>query len=456
MPPRLLLTVVCVALGTSAAPLDLAVNIAFPAITHAFNIGIEGIRWVVVGYVLTYAGLLLLAGRLSDRFGHQRVFRLGIAASIGALAACALAQTFTGFILARMAQGLGAALLLGSGPAILTLAVADAQRARMVGIYTLAFALASASGPLLSGLLVSEWGWPAVFWFRLPVLAVALVLAMVLPPLHKPAGDSTQIDLAGACALLIGIVSVLLALGQGPRTGWLTPAVLALLAAALTALVIYWYRQRCHPDAALLDLAYFRAPSFFGTNVGHLLVSMAVFFVLLLVPFFLARRLPGELGLAGVVLAAEPAGLVLASAAVSRWLKGGVSDRLAVIALAGVATGLGCISLWSASVPVGIMVVTLLVCGGGYGFFHVAAMDRVMAALPATRRGVAGSLNMLTRTIGVATTASAGTLLFKTLGGEADAFQAAFSTTFLIAAGLVLAAGVLFAVSRPGMFSRPR
>jgi len=130
-----------IGLGTSIGPLDSAVNIAFPHITGAFGQPLAMIQWVVICYVLTYASLMLVFGKLGDMFGYRRIFSAGLVLSIGALTLCALAPSFAWLLFFRALQGVGTALVLSCGPALATAGFPEQRRARIVAAYTMMFAV---------------------------------------------------------------------------------------------------------------------------------------------------------------------------------------------------------------------------------------------------------------------------------------------------------------------------
>ena len=173
-PWRSNLGLLVVGLGTIAAPLDTAVNIAFPSITHAFALEVEDIRWVVIAYVLTYASLMLIFGKLGDLLGYRHIFQLGLLVSAAGFAACSLAPTYGLLLLGRVLQGIGIALTLSCAPALATSLFEERERTRVLGTYAAIAAAGSALGPLVGGLLVERWDWNAVFWFRAPLVLVGL------------------------------------------------------------------------------------------------------------------------------------------------------------------------------------------------------------------------------------------------------------------------------------------
>ena len=175
MTSRQVLRLVLVGLGTSVVPLDTAVNIAFPEITGSFGLPVEMIQWVVICYVLTYSSLMLAFGRVGDIWGHGRVFRIGLLWSSVAYLLCAAAPNFGWLLFCRFLQGIGASLIVSCAPALVTGMFPEERRSRAVGMFTLMYAIGSAAGPLLGGVLVQFWGWPAVFWFRAPLALIALL-----------------------------------------------------------------------------------------------------------------------------------------------------------------------------------------------------------------------------------------------------------------------------------------
>ena len=164
-------------LGGLLSGLDTSVNIAFPAITAAFDIDVSQIQWVVVSFVLTYSVLLLPAGRLADRVGHGRITVVGIALQGAAFFACALAPSFPLFLLARVSQGAAMALILGAAPALVTLSVSEERQPRALGVYAMASAIGLALGAPLGGMLLKIWDWPSVYFFRVPYIVIVVAVS---------------------------------------------------------------------------------------------------------------------------------------------------------------------------------------------------------------------------------------------------------------------------------------
>ncbi|HXW27564.1 MAG TPA: MFS transporter [Xanthobacteraceae bacterium] len=428
-----------VGLGTAVVPLDTAVNIAFPAITRGLGLATQDIQWVVICYVLTYTALTLALGRIGDIYGHRAVFRAGLLWSTAALSLCALAPNFPALLACRFLQGIGTALVLSCGAALATTIYGEDRRSRALGTYTMMFAAGATIGPWLGGALVEMWDWPAVFWFRVPIAAAALLLSRRLPA--PPQGAREPFDLAGAVLLAAALIAMLLTFN---RLGEI--AALPLGLASLAAFVGFIRHEgRC--DKPIIDPAYFRLPGFAVANLASVLTNLAAFAVWLLVPFYLARAGDLPLAASGAILATASFGLVVASPIAGRVIGRIAAARLALIGALLVGIGLALVATWEADTPAVWLVVTLTVQGFGLGLFQLAYTDIVTAALPLRHRGVAGSLAMVTRTIGTVSAAATVMLLFQRLE-TADGFFAAFHRTFALAAVLPFAMAALLALRR--------
>jgi MFS family permease len=449
-------SVLLIGLGTAIVPLDSAVNIAFPAITHAFGLKLPAIQWLVVAYVLTYAGLLLAMGRIGDLAGHRIVFRAGLAWSALALAACALAPSYPLLLAARVAQGIGSALVLACGPALLTQLYREGDRARALGHYTMLFALSAALGPLLGGVLVARWGWPAVFWFRVPIALAALLLPRQARSAPRTGFDRAAFDLAGAVLLALALAALILAIDRLRQAAGIEAAALLLVAAA--AFVGFFHRQR-RAVQPIIDVAVFRTPGFALVNLGSVLVNLASFAVLLLVPYELARIAALPDWVAGGVLAASGLGTVAGSplgAALARRVGAAAVTALGTLLAA---AGLALVAL-GGTASLAALLLGLALQGFGLGLFQVAYMDIVTGTIAPGARGVAGSLALLTRTVGLVLGASVLSLAYAVFEAAAlaagspsrAAFIAGFRLTFAAAA----AAPAVFALLEALRLARRR
>lgn len=436
-----LLRLAPVALGTLIVPLDSAVNVAFPAMVAAFGLAVPEIQWVVICYVLTYGSLMLAVGRLGDIFGHARVFRFGLAWSTASYLMLTFVPDYGALLASRVLQGVGAALVLGCGPALATALFPETMRARALAAYAATVAAGATIGPLLGGVLVEAFGWQAVYWFRAPIALAALLLSAHLPAAPRD-GPREPFDAPGAVLLVATVATILLAVNRAPA-----PLSLVLAAAAVACAAGFAWRSRLAPRP-IIDLGLFRRPGFAALNLANAMVTFAGFAVMLLVPFYLARIAGLEAGVLGLVLATGPAGGMLGS-----WLGGRAVMRFgsrAVLVAGAVlnAVGLLAIAPWGVGTAMPLLVAALLVQGIGLGLFTLAYTDEVTATMRREDRGVAGSLTMLTRTFGVVGAASLLTLLLGATEAAqlaqgrpaAEAFLIAFGRAFLVAGAMPLLA----------------
>jgi len=436
---------VIVGLGASLAPLDIAVNVALPAITRHFQLALADVQWLVICYVLVYGSLMLACGKLGDLFGHRRIFRIGLVISAVGCAACAVAPDWPLFLWARAGQGVGTALALSCTPALATSLYPESARTRALAGFGMAMSLAAAVGPFLGGILVDLWGWPAVYWVRVPIALVTLGLSGLLP---SPRPDARPFDAIGAVLLAVCMSTLLLSLVLSQRREVAGVWALALFGAALVLGWTYVARARRVPEP-IIRPSLFVDPAFTVPNVMNVLANLAGFAILLLTPYYLVNVLKLSALSTGLVLALAFAGS-LTGAPLSAWLVARIGQR--PTAFAGVAmVGLGLLPLafTGAATPVPVVAALLVLEGIGQGLLTVSYIDIVAATLPVRDRGVAGSLSQLTRTLGIVSGATVLTAL-QAQGAAGlmgiEGFLAGYRHAFMVAGGgllLVLALSTL-------------
>ena len=283
----LITTIVCA--GVFMSSLDLfIVNIAFPSIAKDFgHTSLSSLSWVVSGYSIVFAALLVPAGRWADAFGRKRAFLLGLALFILASAACAAAPSVQLLIAARVVQAAGGALMLPTSLGLILPEFEPSERHAAIGAWAATGGIAAATGPPLGGLLVQA-DWRLVFLVNVPVGLGALIAGhRVLNERREQSALSP--DLGGAVAFALAIGALVLAIVKGPDWGWGSVSVLALFVASLVLLGAIWVRSGRHP-APLIEPAMFRVRSF----------SLAVAASVVFFGGFAAMLLSGVLFLTGV------------------------------------------------------------------------------------------------------------------------------------------------------------
>ena len=445
--PALRLAVV--GLGASVGPLDFSVTVAFPAITAAFDLQTSDIRWVAVWYVLSYGSLMLAFGALGDRIGHLRVFRFGLILSAFAYALCAMAPSYHWLLATRVLQGIAVALTISCAPALAIAVYAEHQRTRALSGYATMASLAGVIAPIIGGASVALLGWPGVYWFRLPVVLLALAcLPLLGPQIGRVQGrPATPFDLAGSGLLSVSVALFLLlpALLRPDRAGLV--ALPVILASAL--LMMLFVRRQRHSSTPFLPRTVVHDGDFILANASSVVVQFASFAIPLTVPYYLTRIAGWGPVATGGLLAIWALGSMAGSAFASRAVSRHGAHRSVLFAGLLVSLGLVAIGGWSSSPHYPFMIASLLLQGVGIGLFQVAYTDLVVVALPPSARGVAGSLTMVTRTVGIVIGASGWLWMLQALDSAGlsagastrEAFVTAFDRVFFSAAVIV---GVFF------------
>jgi MFS family permease len=370
--------------------------------------------------------------------------------SAAAFVLCAVSPSYGWLLAARVLQGIGAALMLSCGPALITSLYPEDRRAQVLSLYTLIIGLGGGLGPIIGGFLVELFGWPSVFAFRAPIALAALAAGFALPAVGRRTVRE-GFDGPGALLLVLAIAAMLLALNQlQGRDQWL--ASLALFgASALLGFAFAWRELRI--DHPIIDVKFFRDADFALLNVAHMLLSLAGFTIFLLAPFYLNSIGSLSAPVAGLVLAASPFGLVLGAPVAARLSLMLHPRRMALLGAAASAAALLTISFLGERLNLPILVLACALQGFGVGLFQVAYFDIATATLPRENRGVAGSLVLMTRTVGIVMGASVLMLAFRALSEAAGpgpghaALLAGFSGAFAIA-GSISALMVMLALLR--------
>ncbi len=444
-----MLAVAAGALGS----LDTALNIAFPDLLDGFGIEVATLQRVVVTYVLAYGATLLAAGQLGDLIDHRLLVQSGAVVSALAMAACALAPGFGWFLAARVVQGLGTAMVMAGGPALATGAVAGADRGRALGAFTAATGLGAAIGPAVGGPLVAVGGWPAVFWFRVPLALALAGLGLAVGSRGRPAGPADPVDRTkrgdglGAGLIALALTGGLLVLGSGQTLGPTSPAVVVAGAVTVGLMVLYRRRAAHHPDPVLPPGLLARPPVALAATLA-VVANGSMFVAWLLVPTLAVDHLGASTAAAGLALAASPLAMGLVAPLAGRWIDRSGTRRAVVAGL--VAEGVGLTVLVAAPPEAGLAPVAaaLAVIGLGLGVFGVANLAEIMAALPATRPGVGGGLALLLRTVGIVAGVAGSAALFARLE-PGRTFVEAYRGTTAASAVLALAAAAAALVARP-------
>ncbi|HEX7106907.1 MAG TPA: MFS transporter [Acidothermaceae bacterium] len=294
------------------------VSVALGDVQSSLGAGVQSLQWVVNGYALVFASVMLAAGAIGDEFGHRKVMLAGAGVFCAGSVICALAPSSAVLIGGRAVMGLGAA---GSEPGTLAmlrhLYPDNRQRARAVGVWSAVCGLALALGPVVGGVLVGLGGWRWIFWFNLLLGAAALVVGAALLP-ESSSQQAHRVDTAGALLGAATLALFVFAVINGETDGFASAGVLTLFALSATACVVFvwWQRRARHP---LLELAYLRDRTASTSNV----VAFAAYFGTFAIFFFTALYLDVVVGFSGYRIAAQflpmMVVMIVASVLSGRW-----------------------------------------------------------------------------------------------------------------------------------------
>jgi EmrB/QacA subfamily drug resistance transporter len=440
------LVLVAVGMSTFMSALDTSVvNVVLPIITKSFDSHIATVEWVVIIYLLIVSGLLLSFGRLGDIGGHKPVFLIGFSIFIISSALCGMSPTIELLILFRGMQAIGAAMLAANSPAILTKSFPASQRGQALGLQATMTYLGLTAAPSLGGWLTELVSWRAVFYINIPVGLFALVLAWLFIPADGDEKLRESFDFQGAFLFLAGLVALLLGLNQGYAWGWFSTNIISLFifAGIFLALFIFVEKRKSNP---LLDLTLFSNRVFSAAAISAVLNYIAVFSILLLMPFYLLQGREFTPSQAGLILTIQP--IVMAIVAP---ISGSFSDRIGtriptVFGMVVLSIGIYLMSGLGPTTSIYQIGIVLAIVGLGTGTFISPNNSAIMGAAPQKRQGIAAGLLATARSTGMVLGVGLAGAIFTTILESAvgqSSIYIAFSTSLVAAAGFA-ALGAFF------------
>jgi EmrB/QacA subfamily drug resistance transporter len=443
-------TLAAVAFGLFMIMLDnTVVFVALSAMQEDLHISTSQLEWVVNGYALTFAVLMLTGGKLADLLGRRLIFIVGLVIFTIASLACGLATTAAILIGARVVQGVGSALMNPATLSIITATFPPRQRGTAIGIWVGVSAMALAIGPLVGGLITEHINWSWIFFINVPVGVVAIVVARMVIQESRDTSHEQRLDLPGLLVSGVALFALTYALIEANQHGWTSPLILGLFAVAaigLVGFVLLELRQRL----PMLDLSLFRNPTFAGANVVMFLVALAMFGIFFFVSLYMQNVLgysPTEAGAAFlpmtilIVLLAPLAGR-LSDRIGSRWLMGAglvfVSISLVIESTFGVHS-----SYWN-------ILPAMLVGGMGMAFAMTPTAAAAMGSVPVDKAGVGSAvLNSMRQVGGSLGIALMGAIVVASVHVPTTAprapaqFVDGFRNAVLVAAAIALAGAVV-------------
>ncbi len=440
--PRRWWTLAVLCLSLLVISLDNTIlNVALPTLELDLGASSSQLQWIVDSYMLVFAGLLLTAGALGDRFGRKRTLTFGLLIFGLGSALSALAGSANALIASRALMGIGGAFIMPSTLSILTATFPAHERAKAIGIWAGVSGLGIAIGPLAGGWLVENANWSWVFLVNVPIVIGALVAGRWLVP-ESLDPSAPRLDLPGFGLSTAGLVALVWAIIEAPNSGWTSPTILAAFGLAVTLLLgfVAWERRSPHP---MLDVKLFRNPRFSAASGAITLSFFAMFGAI----FFLTQYLQLVLG-----FSALEAGVRILPVAVGIALGGPLSAKLSerIGAKVVVASGLGLVATalllmaqFEVSSGYGIVAASFVLLGLGIGMAMTPATDAVMGSLPLAKASVGSAVNDATRITGGALgVAIMGSIMTSGYRGDMDAIGAGAAAGDSLSGALATASGL--------------
>jgi EmrB/QacA subfamily drug resistance transporter len=427
-------------LGTSIA------NVGLPAMAQAFPASFQEVQWIVLAYLLAITTLIVSVGRLGDMTGRRRLLLAGIFLFTVASVLCGFSPTLWLLISARVAQGLGAAVMMALTLAFVGETVPKEKTGSAMGLLGTMSAIGTALGPSLGGVLIAGLGWRAIFLVNVPLGILTFLLAHRYLPADRrePKAERAGFDNVGTLLLALTLAAYALAMtiGRG-RFGSLN--VTLLLAAAFGAGLFVLAEARA--SSPLIRLAMFRDPVLSASLAMSALVSTVLMATLVVGPFYLSRALGLDAAMVGLVLSVGPLVAALTGVPAGRLTDRFGAQRVTLVGLIGIAAGSFLLSLTPATLGISGYIAPIVVITAGYGLFQTANNTAVMADIRPGQRGVISGMLNLSRNLGLITGASAMGAVFALASSTTDITTAApeavatgMRITFAVAAILIVVA----------------
>lgn len=386
------------------------VNVSLPVISQQLHADISLVEWVVMAYLLAITSLLVVTGRLGDMIGRRRVYQAGIILFTISSAACGFAVNIVMLIASRTLQGIGGALIVGNGAALVGEIFPPRHRGKALGVLGTTVSVGLAVGPAVGGLITGYLGWRYIFFLNLPlgILAAALVKKnLILKLSDKP----VHFDLPGALTMSGGLVLLLFGLSRGNETGWSDAFVLTQLAVGLTLIGFFLWLETRASDP-ILALTLFKNRTFSSAAAAGFFAFAALFSQTFLLPFYLIQFRGFQPAHAGLFLMAVPSIMSIVAPTA-----GSLSDRIGskgISSIGLIIEGLAflLLSTLTGETPQVHIVGILLLLGVGNGMFNPPNNADLLSSVPKDRLGNASAMMGLTRTVGMVFGVALSTTIF--------------------------------------------
>jgi len=396
------LALLTVSVGTFMGTLDFSiVNISLPRLTEVFDTELSVVLWVTVAYLLVSVGLVLTLGKVGDLFGRKRVYVLGMALFTVGLVLCWASQGIVQLILSRIVQAVGAAMTVALSNAIVTAAFPDQERGKALGILGAVVSAGLLSGPMLGGFLLDTLDWRSIFYVRIPVGIIGVVMGWALLKEQRGVSTAVKFDWGGAGTLFGGLSCLLLFFNLGGTRGFMSTPALTLGVSAVVLLASFVVIER-RASQPILSLNLFQNRIFASGIVSMGVMFIAISATTLLMPFYLIAGLGRSQAQAGLLLPVIPlTSLVIGP--LSGWLSDKIGSRiLCTIGTALISLALYLLSRLGTESTTLEIVLRFVVMGLGLGMFSSPNNSSIMGSVPRESLSTGSAMIATMRQVGMA------------------------------------------------------
>jgi EmrB/QacA subfamily drug resistance transporter len=395
------LALLTVSIGTFMATLDSSiVNISLPRLSEVFDTEPSVVLWVTVAYLLVSVGLILTVGKIGDLFGRKRVYIIGLTVFTIGLALCWISQSIIQLIMSRVLQAVGASMTAALSNAIVTDVFPDNERGKALGILGAVVSAGLLSGPVLGGLLLDALDWPSIFYIRVPVGIVGVVMAVLLLKEQKGASLALRFDWAGAGTLFGGLSCLLLFFNLGGNLGFTSAPALALCASTLVLLISFVLVER-KALQPILNLGLFGNRVFASGIVSMGIMFLAISANTFLAPFYLIEGIGRSAAQAGLLFAVTSS-TTLIIGPVSGWLSDKIGSRvLCTSGMVLISLALFLLSRLGTESTTAEILLRFVILGFGLGLFSSPNNSSVMGSVPRENLSTGSAMIATIRQVGM-------------------------------------------------------
>lgn len=376
-----------------------AIQIALPTLTHVFHTDLSFIQWVLLVYDLAVIAMVLTAGRLGDLFGRKWFYITGFLVFTASSALCGLAQTPVQLIAFRIIQGMGGALVMANGRALVSINTPASERGKALGLTSMAFHVGYMAGPTLGGFIIDAIGWRWIFHVNIPIGLASAYFAWKVLRDRPRSNERIKVDFIGAAFLLLTNTCFVYALNQLPHLGLSHPIVFSFFIVSVVSLFLF-IRAEGRVENPILDLALFHSRLFTASNLSLFFITFTQSAISVLIPFYLQNLIGFSPTQMGWIIIANSV-VIIMIAPLAGWLSDRLGSRLLCTAgSAIIVVGQYLIASLTLESSIFEMVLPQVLTGLGWAIFNSPNQSAILGSVPRDKVGAASGMTITTARVG--------------------------------------------------------